>query len=104
MREPVDGFEHSEQIADEFRSEAGGKYQAGYLEHGGRLWRKSNLVGKAIEEAHDLVIYLHSLRAQLHQARKRLGVALATDDWGEVSRAYSLLAIGNADGVPEEDR
>lgn len=102
--EPLDGFDHCDRITSAFAEEAGGKYQAGYLEHGGRLWRKAQLCDKAIEEAHDLVIYLHTLRDQLAQARRLLASALSARDWAEASQAFAVLATGNADGIPEEDR
>ena len=57
--------EHIESILKEFNLLAIKKYQRGQKEHGGKLWLKSDMLDKAIEETIDLVIYLLTLKAQL---------------------------------------
>jgi hypothetical protein len=42
------------------------KYRRGDEQHGGKLWKKKNLIDKAIEEAIDQVVYLITLKQQIN--------------------------------------
>ena len=41
------------------------KYRKGDEQHGGKLWKKKNLVDKAIDEAIDQLVYLITLKQQI---------------------------------------
>ena len=58
---------HLTKILKEFETLAWAKYEAGQAEHGGDLWKKADLIDRAIEEAIDQVIYLLTLKQQIDE-------------------------------------
>jgi len=56
---------HLAKIQEQFIKLSDTKYAKGAKQHGGYLWKKPNLIGLAIDEAIDQVIYLLSLKQQL---------------------------------------
>lgn len=59
--------EHLEGIKDSFNKEVDKKYRAGQAQHGGNLWLKKDLIGKALEEIIDLYVYMATLKTQIEQ-------------------------------------
>lgn len=59
--------QHVRQISDDFADLMSEKYRKGAEEHGGNLWEESplDILGFAIEEAIDQVVYLLTLKRQL---------------------------------------
>ena len=74
---------HFAHLSREFAQEAGAKYERGQREHGGQLWRKRGMLTCAIEEAHDQVVYLQTLRGQIENEAGRL--ALLGGDVGAIA-------------------
>lgn len=55
---------HLELIKAKVEGDLDKRYRAGNAEHGGALWKKP-VLGEAIAEATDLIVYLHTLRQQI---------------------------------------
>jgi hypothetical protein len=56
--------QHLTDIIQSFRAEVDRKYRAGVEQHGGALWTKPFIIEKAMEEAVDLYVFLHTLKMQ----------------------------------------
>lgn len=72
--------EHLKRIINGFIELISQKYLKGAVEHGGSLWEKKNLVGKAKEEVVDLYSYLDALEIQLDKLEKEHGIILGTEE------------------------
>jgi hypothetical protein len=59
--------EHLKKVKDSFSNEVDRKYRAGQAQHGGNLWLKKDLIGKALEEIIDLYVYMATLKEQIEQ-------------------------------------
>ncbi|NCD07263.1 MAG: hypothetical protein EOL97_14210 [Spirochaetia bacterium] len=59
--------EHLKKVKDSFNNEVDRKYRAGQAQHGGNLWLKKDLIGKALEEIIDLYVYMATLKEQIEQ-------------------------------------
>ncbi len=94
---------HVEHIVSTIAAEIRDKYHRGQEAHGGMMARKAALP-HAIEEVHDLEVYLITLRDQHGAAISYLGQALADRDWSAVGMALNVLTVGNPEGEPEEER
>ena len=59
---------HVQTIASEFASLMSSKYEKGVKEHGGNLWEVGihDMVDMALDEAIDQVVYLMTLKEQVH--------------------------------------
>ena len=55
------------------------KYEAGQRAHGGRLWLKAGMLAHAEAEAHDLIVYLPTLRQQLSEVANMLRADKSAD-------------------------
>lgn len=56
---------HLIKILNDFGKIIDKKYSKGVEQHGGKLWLKSDLIDKAIEEVADLATYLITLKQQI---------------------------------------
>jgi len=95
---------HREQLVEQFAAAFRAKYDAGQREHGGRVWRKPNMLREGTHEILDLWVYLKTEEAQKCLVRRLLADAMASNDWGAVAEAYNVLTAGNPEGEREEDR
>lgn len=62
---------HLRRLTTEANSLITTKYIAGQREHGGDLWKKPGILLMAIEEAVDQLVYLLTLKEQMHGDHKR---------------------------------
>lgn len=64
---------HVALILDKFNADLRAKYEAGQIEHGGRIWEKPGMLEHAIQEVIDLVVYLYTLKEQRDGGRRFTG-------------------------------
>lgn len=103
MRDYPTPLDHAETILSEFRTDAIDKYLTGQREHGGRLHRKP-VLNMLYQEVLDLPIYLLTLREQLTEVQRLLGLAMIGGSTLYVRQALDILETGNPEGVMEEER
>ena len=60
---------HLRWILTQFNADARAKYEGGQVEHGGNLWEKPDMLGHALKEAIDLVIYLYTEKEKRDRLR-----------------------------------
>jgi len=99
----LDAHAHCEQVLAEIGQELRLKYANGQSEHGGQLWRKTGLLAHAIEEAHDLEVYLVTLRQQIPDVARRIANRLsikeqAAPSWQWVARELEAWLLERGEG------
>lgn len=80
VQNPTTIKEHLKRIINNFVDLISQKYIRGAVEHGGSLWEKKDLIGKAKEEVVDLYSYLDALEIQLDKLEKEHGIVLGTQE------------------------
>jgi hypothetical protein len=70
---------HLKSMQDKFLAQSRQKYEAGQIEHGGRMWEKPGMLANAKEEVIDLWHYLCTLEDQIANVHKKYD-ELSTDD------------------------
>jgi len=63
---------HLKEMQDAFLKLSRTKYEAGQLEHGGKMWEKSGMLDHLEEELVDAWHYIRTLRRQIEEAKQKL--------------------------------
>lgn len=64
---------HLQSIKDSFLKDVDLKYRKGAKEHGGKLWKKKNIIDMLMEECVDFYVYGATLKQQLEEKGVELG-------------------------------
>lgn len=102
MRDQRTPESHVAEIAAVFDSDVTKKYQAGQVEHGGRLWEKP-VLGFMAEEVIDQWTYFHTANEQAQLVTALLREAFEEGDWSKVKQALNVMETGNVAGKQLED-
>ena len=63
---------HLKEMQDSFLKLSRKKYEAGQVEHGGKMWEKPGMLEHAKEEIVDLWHYITTLERQVREAKQKL--------------------------------
>lgn len=63
---------HLKEMQDAFIELSRRKYEAGQLEHGGKMWEKPGMLDHLEEELVDAWHYIRTLRRQIEEAKSKL--------------------------------
>lgn len=63
---------HLNEMQDAFLKLSTKKYEAGQIEHGGKMWEKPGMLDHLEEELVDAWHYIRTLRRQINEAKQKL--------------------------------
>lgn len=100
-----DGWAHCNMILSKWRGRIMPKYNAGQVEHGGRLWRKP-MTDAITDEITDLMVYWDTHLEQHDDVKDQLQYALGALPYDHIAfpyvrRALNIILYGNEDGNME---
>jgi len=100
-----DGWAHCNMILSKWRGRIMPKYNAGQVEHGGRLWRKP-MTDAITDEITDLMVYWDTHLEQHDDVKRELIAAFdclnpGSRAYPHVRRALNIILYGNEDGQME---
>jgi hypothetical protein len=102
VTEEVAAEQHLERVMQWINAAIPPKFREGRALHGGLLHRKP-VIGQIKQEVIDLCVYVATQEEQHSLALRRLGEAIAGQDWVKVAQAWNVLTYGNEDGTPEQE-
>lgn len=72
---------HLKRMQDKFVAQSRFKYEAGQIEHGGKMWEKPGMLDHAKEEVIDLWHYLCTLEEQIADLKGSVDNSTGADTW-----------------------